>query len=39
MPRGLTGLYLTKQEEAALNGEKGEAVKIAMEVIVKVGEA
>jgi predicted aconitase len=39
MPGGLTALYLTRQEEAALNGEKGEAMRIAMEVIVKVGEA
>ncbi|MEB3755849.1 MAG: aconitase X catalytic domain-containing protein [Desulfurococcales archaeon] len=32
-------MYLTKQEEAALAGEYGEAIRIAFEVIVKVGEA
>ncbi|MCE4615054.1 MAG: aconitase X catalytic domain-containing protein [Desulfurococcales archaeon] len=32
-------MYLTRLEEAALAGEYGEAIRIAYEVIVKVGEA
>lgn len=31
-------MYLTKEEEKLLNGELGEAKRIAIEVIVKVGE-
>ena len=32
-------MYLTSVEEKMLNGEEGEAVSIAMKVLVKVGEA
>ena len=32
-------MYLTKEEEAMLNGEFGEAVELAIKVVVKVGEA
>jgi predicted aconitase len=36
---GALYMYLTKEEEAALNGERGEAAQIAMSVLVKLGEA
>jgi hypothetical protein len=32
-------LYLTRQEEAMIKGEYGEASRLAMEILVKVGEA
>ncbi len=31
-------MYLTKEEEAMINGEFGEAVELAIKVVVKVGE-
>lgn len=32
-------MYLTKEEEAILSGEKGEALRLAMEILVKLGDA
>lgn len=32
-------MYLTREEEHILNGEEGEAARLAMKLIVKVGEA
>ncbi len=32
-------MYLTKEEERILDGEEGEAKRIALEILVKVGEA
>ncbi len=32
-------MYLSKEEESMLNGEEGEAARLAMKLVVKVGEA
>ncbi len=32
-------MYLTREEEAILSGEKGEALRVAMEILVNLGDA